>query len=170
MGNKIRMLFKMITFHPDILFKKAIKAHKKYRDAKKHNNKFLMLYYGFFANRYATKYNLELYGESGNNLKIWHGNIIINSEAKLGNNVQLHGNNCIGNKIEGGKSPKIGDNVEIGFGSVILGNIEIADNVIIGANSLVNKSILEKNVIVAGVPAKIIGRCLKNEKDNRRNK
>lgn len=34
--------------------------------------------------------------------------------------------------------------------------VHIDDDVIIGANAVVTKSILEKNVVVAGVPAKII--------------
>ena len=37
-------------------------------------------------------------------------------------------------------------------------NVTIADDVIIGANAVVTKDILEPNVVVAGVPAKIISR------------
>ena len=41
-------------------------------------------------------------------------------------------------------------------GSVISGDITIADNVWIGANAVVTKSITEPNVLVGGIPAKII--------------
>ena len=76
----------------------------------------------------------------------------------------MHGNNCIGNNgINLNKCPKIGNNVDIGYGATIIGDIEIADNIIIGANSLVNKSFLESNIIIAGIPA----RKIKNiEKDD----
>lgn len=49
----------------------------------------------------------------------------------------------------------IGNNVFIGMKSTILKGVKISDNVIIGANSLVNKDIPD-NVVVAGNPAKII--------------
>lgn len=51
----------------------------------------------------------------------------------------------------------IGNNVWIGGNSVIGPGVTIGDNVVIGAGSVVTKSI-EANVVVAGVPAKIIRR------------
>lgn len=50
----------------------------------------------------------------------------------------------------------IGNNVFIGVNCVIMPGVKIEDNVIIAAGSVVTKSI-PKGVIVAGVPAKIIG-------------
>ena len=99
---------------------------------------------------------LDIEGNVGENLTIYHPNIIISPKAKLGNNVKLHGANCIGNNGFIDKAPTIGNNVDIGYGAVIIGDIEIADDIIIGANALVNKSFLEKGVVIAGVPAKII--------------
>lgn len=49
----------------------------------------------------------------------------------------------------------IGDNVWIGEGVAIMPGVEIGDNVIIGANAVVTHS-FPKNVVIAGVPAKII--------------
>jgi len=51
--------------------------------------------------------------------------------------------------------PVIGDNVHISHGAVIFGGITIGNNVVIGANAVVNKPVPE-NAIVAGVPAKIL--------------
>lgn len=51
---------------------------------------------------------------------------------------------------------EIGDNVFIGAGSTVLYDVKICNNVIIGAKSLVNKSIAESGVY-AGVPAVKIG-------------
>jgi acetyltransferase-like isoleucine patch superfamily enzyme len=49
----------------------------------------------------------------------------------------------------------VGNNVFIGHGSIILPNTQIGDNVVIGARSVV-KGVIPSNVVVAGVPAKII--------------
>jgi len=47
----------------------------------------------------------------------------------------------------------LGDNVVIGANSVILGPVDICDNVVIGALSLVNKSISEPGIYV-GIPVR----------------
>lgn len=54
-----------------------------------------------------------------------------------------------------GKNIEIGKNVWIGANVTIVAGVTIGDNVIIGAGSIVTKDI-EKNIIVAGVPAKKI--------------
>ena len=147
-------VYKIVTKHPDYIFYRAIKIHQKYRKAKEENKKIAKIFYSFLANRISSKYNLELYGKFGKNLRIWHGNIIINGNAIIGDNCNFHGNNCIGEK--NGKSPNIGDNVDVGYGTVIIGGITVANNIVIGANSLVNKSFLEEGVVIAGCPARII--------------
>lgn len=43
-----------------------------------------------------------------------------------------------------------------GYGSVIIGNVKIADNIRIGANSVVTKTFMEEGITIAGVPAKKI--------------
>lgn len=53
----------------------------------------------------------------------------------------------------------LGNNVFVGTGAKLLGDITIADNVKIGANSVVIESIHEAGTVWAGIPAKrIIGR------------
>ena len=54
------------------------------------------------------------------------------------------------------KAPQIGRDVYIGPGAVIFGDITIADGCYIGANAVVNKSFLEPNSVIVGVPAKVI--------------
>ena len=44
----------------------------------------------------------------------------------------------------------------IGVGVVIIGDVEIADNIVIGANAVVNKSFSEPGITIAGVPARKI--------------
>jgi serine O-acetyltransferase len=90
----------------------------------------------------------------GPGLSIAHyGSIVINENARIGNNCRIHSAVNIGGGVDG--APVIGDNVYIGPGAKIFGNIKIGDGVVIGANAVVNKNI-PSNVTIAGVPAKII--------------
>mgnify|MGYP004507661109 CR=1 FL=1 len=85
--------------------------------------------------------------------------IVIAKDAIIGHNCVIYQNVTIGKKNGLIKqcAPKIGDNVKIYANAVVIGNISIGNNVIIGANSVVNFDIAD-NLIVAGNPAKIIGR------------
>lgn len=56
----------------------------------------------------------------------------------------------------------LGDNVMVGANSVILGPVDICDNVVIGAMSLVNKSIFEPGVYV-GVPVRRLSAKVSDE-------
>ncbi|MEI2565573.1 hypothetical protein V7T16_18050 [Vibrio metoecus] len=92
-------------------------------------------------------------------LHLVHGfNVIVGADAIIGENVCLFDGVSIGKKNVGTNDgmPIIKNNVIIGTGAKVLGNIIIEEGVIIGANSVVIKSIVEKNVSVAGVPARII--------------
>jgi serine O-acetyltransferase len=84
-----------------------------------------------------------------------YGSIVVSPYAKIGKNCRIHNNVNIGS-TNGNHAPKIGNNVYIGPGAVIYGNIEIADNCMIGANAVVNKSFTEPYSIIVGVPAKIV--------------
>lgn len=58
-------------------------------------------------------------------------------------------------------SVTIGRNCWLGNGAVITAGVELGDHVVVGANAVVTKS-FPSDVIIAGVPAKIIGRIEKN--------
>lgn len=91
----------------------------------------------------------------GPGLSIAHyGQLVINSAAEIGENCRIHPGANIGS--HDATAPKIGDNVYIGPGAKIFGNIRIADGIAIGANSVVNRSFLEPNISIAGVPARKI--------------
>ena len=49
-----------------------------------------------------------------------------------------------------------GNNVYIGTDALILGDVTIEDNVMIGANAVVTKSITESGITVAGILARKI--------------
>lgn len=50
----------------------------------------------------------------------------------------------------------IGNNCWIGAGSVILPNVTLGPKTVVGANSVVTKSFIEGNVVIAGSPARVI--------------
>lgn len=158
--NFEKRIFKKLTRHLDIKILKNIIISRKYTYYKKNNNgiinKIKCLFYGFIYNKLVEKTFIEINGTIGRKFKIFHQGVIVNNNAVIGDNVRMHGFNCIGNNGISDKAPKIGNNVDIGVGATLIGDIEIADNIIIGANSLVNKSFTEKGIKIAGVPAKKI--------------
>ncbi len=85
-----------------------------------------------------------------------YGTIVVNPNAKVGKNCRIHEGVNIGATNGSNKAPQIGNNVFIGTGAKIIGDITIADDVAIGANAVVVKSITEKGVTYGGVPAKKI--------------
>ena len=73
--------------------------------------------------------------------------------VRIGKNFKCYHNVTIGNNHGG--IPIIGDNVTIGCGACVLGPIRIGNNVNIGANSVITKSVPD-NCTVIGNPAYII--------------
>ena len=93
----------------------------------------------------------------GPGLSIAHyGTLVVNSKAKVGRNCRIHAMVVIGATGGNPKAPVIGDNVYIGSGAKVIGDIHIADDVVIGANAVVVKSIDEPGTTWAGVPARKI--------------
>lgn len=77
--------------------------------------------------------------------------LLIGKNVIVGHNAILHG-------------AKIGNGVLIGMGAIILDGAEIGDNCIIGAGTIIsaNKKI-EPEVLVLGVPGKVIRKVTKEE-------
>lgn len=101
-----------------------------------------------------------------------HGGIgvIINPSSWIGEYCIINTKVTLGNAYPNDGAPKLGKYVYVGSGTFLGGNIEIADFVIIGANSVVVKSILEPGVIVAGVPARIIRKLSSSEMERMKKK
>lgn len=85
-----------------------------------------------------------------------YGNVTVSASAKVGKNCRIHEGVNIGATNGSVKAPIIGNNVFIGTGAKIIGDISVADDVAIGANSVVVKSISESGTTWAGVPARKI--------------
>lgn len=100
--------------------------------------------------------------------------ISIGDDVTIGNKVQIlaHDDSTRIYSGYGRIAPvKIGDRVFVGANSTILMNTTIGNDVIIGAGSLV-KGNIPANSIVAGVPAKVIGKTseyIEREKENMKN-
>lgn len=121
--------------------------------------------YAYFFKRQSLKLGFTIPTNTfGPGLRIAHrGTIIVNGKCKIGRNCTINAGVNIG--IKAGcpdEVPTIGNNVYIGPGAKIFGKITIADGCAIGANAVVCKDILEPNSIVAGIPAKIIGKVTRN--------
>ena len=96
----------------------------------------------------------------GKGLSLYHGHaLVINQGVVIGDNCSLRNSTTIGHKklADGSLSacPRIGNNVDIGANVCIIGDIEVGDNVVIGAGSVVVKSI-PANSIAVGNPARIL--------------
>ena len=75
---------------------------------------------------------------------------------KIGENFWINQQVTLGYK-DNTRAPIIGDNVMVTCGAKVLGPIAIGNNVVVGANAVVVKDV-EDNVVVGGIPAKIIKR------------
>lgn len=108
---------------------------------------------------YRYKYNISLPLEChiGAGLFIPHmGNIVINEEVELGENINISQGVTIGVSRRGEIGvPKVGDNVFFGPGSVVFGDINIGNDVAIGANSIVNFDVPSGSVVI-GNPGRIV--------------
>jgi serine O-acetyltransferase len=92
----------------------------------------------------------------GPGLVIYHfGGIVINGNAVLGRDCELHHHVTIGNRVPGGPSPELGDRVKVGTGAVIIGGIKIGDEAEIGANAVVLESV-PNGAVAVGIPAKVV--------------
>jgi serine O-acetyltransferase len=120
--------------------------------------KLLSLWAKFRKRQLAFKLGYEISPNTfGPGLAIVHrGPIIILDKVRIGANCRIHSCVNIGSTKGTGIGAKIGNNCYIGPGVQIVGPVQIADNITIGAGSVVTKSFDIPNVIIAGVPARVI--------------
>ncbi|MCW1311250.1 MAG: acetyltransferase [Candidatus Parvarchaeota archaeon] len=97
------------------------------------------------------------------------GGVVINTQTKIGRHViinthsSIDHHNIIGDfvhiapGVHTGGAVEIGEGTFVGIGASIINNIRIGKNVIVGAGSVVISDIPD-NVVVVGVPAKVVKR------------
>lgn len=105
--------------------------------------------------------DLDNFQSQGTYYQTWDAKIYIGYGTYIAQGVGLiTSNHDIANLDMRGKIEDIviGERCWIGMNSVILPGIHLAKGTIVGAGSIVTKSVLEENCVVAGNPAKIVKR------------
>src|SRR6266550_1707615 len=108
--------------------------------------------------RFFTGVEIHPAAKIGRGFFIDHGmGVVIGETAEIGDYVTLFQGVTLGGtgKDRGKRHPTLGNHVVVGAGAKILGGIRIGDNVKIGANSVVLKSVPENSTVI-GVPARVI--------------
>jgi serine O-acetyltransferase len=114
-----------------------------------------------------TYANIVLFGievtprcEIGPGLFLAHTSGTVVGAARIGANAIIFQGVTLGAKklamsFDAADRPEVGDSVVLGAGAKILGGIYLGDNVTVGANSVVTRSV-PPNQTVAGIPARQI--------------
>lgn len=118
-------------------------------------------YLRFKKLQYNCGVEMNQHMKIGYGLRLPHkGTIIFHPQAVIGNNCEIMQGVTLGNNIlkDIDAVPVIGDEVLICAGAKVIGGVKVNNNVVIGANSVVNMDV-PSNSVVAGVPAKVVGSC-----------
>jgi serine O-acetyltransferase len=108
--------------------------------------------------RWLTGVEIHPSARIGTGFFIDHGmGVVIGETAEIGDYVTLFQGVTLGGtgKERGKRHPTLGNHVVVGAGAKILGGITIGDNVKIGANSVVLKSVAANSTVI-GVPGRVI--------------
>ena len=100
---------------------------------------------------YPPKQDLEIGGEIGEGLVVYHGHGTVIAAHKIGRNFQIYQGATVGNNPKPGQTrnnPIIGDEVTIYANAVVAGHITIGDNVSIGAGAVVMKDVPSNSVVI----------------------
>ena len=114
--------------------------------------------------RFLTGIEIHPGAKIGRRLFIDHGmGIVIGETATIGDDCTIYHGVTLGGtgKDKNKRHPDLGNNVMVGCGAKILGPIKIGNDVKIGANAVVTKSI-EDNTTVVGIPRKNCKKVSKN--------
>ena len=117
----------------------AVKLYRKYQV---NQNTIWGYFYRYRLFKFSYKTGIDFGGNKnfGEGLLIGHwGRIVVNGDAKFGNEIMLTHGVTIGRDIRGKRAgaPKIGNRVCIRTNSTVVGNITIGDDVIIAPNTFV---------------------------------
>lgn len=110
------------------------------------------MYHSWRYSRLGLKLGFSIgYDVFGYGLLIPHyGTIVVNGDCHIGNYAVLHTSICIG-----GPDKTIGDGLYVGSGARIMRPVTLGRGVSVAAQSLVNQSCSQDNVLLAGVPATV---------------
>lgn len=134
--------------------------HLRYVEYYQDKKKLKFLWHFFWYKRLGFKLRMTIYPNTiGPGFRIYHAGdfVHVGPNVKIGRNCTMLPGVVFGNKTEtpDERPVIVGDNCYFGLGAKILGKVSIGNNVTVGANAVVTKDIPD-NVIVGGIPAKII--------------
>lgn len=117
----------------------------------------------FFCERFieiTTGISIPACCSIGAGFRIHHfGGIIFHPTVTIGENCTLYHGVTIGDRGGYGNAARIGSNVLIGAGAKIIGEIVIGDNCIVGANSVVTRS-MPTDTVAVGSPCRFKQRAI----------
>jgi serine O-acetyltransferase len=119
-----------------------------------------LIYNRAMLKHYRHRYGFQLSPNTriGRGLYLGHfGVIIVNSNAVLGDNVNLAPGVVIGQANRGKRKgiPTVGNRVWIGANAVVVGDIRVSDDALIGPGAYVNFDVPERAVVM-GNPGSIV--------------
>lgn len=95
---------------------------------------------------------------------VHYGLLVVDPTTRIGKNCRIHMGAHLGGAAKFVPpheahlySPRIGDNVYLGPGCKLYGPIVIGDDCVVGANAVVTRSFPDRGLVLAGVPASVIG-------------
>ena len=118
---------------------------------------------GHLQNRISEVFGVDVHpaAQIGSGVIIDHGtSVVIGETAVVENNVSLLHEVTLGGtgKERGDRHPKVRRGVLIGAGAKILGNIEVGIGAKVAAGSVVLRDV-PPHTTVAGIPARVVGKC-----------
>lgn len=141
-----------ILFHPGL---HAVLLYRLRRWLHLHHMHLLAAPIGYMS-AWLTGAQISPRATIGKGLAIYHPQgIVIGAAAVIGEYCTLVHDNVIGQLSGGGDRPTIGDHFLAGTGAKILGRIRIGDNVRVGPNAVIVRSIPD-GVTVVAAPARIV--------------
>ena len=142
-------------FVPDFImaYLRSMRHASFYSGRKGLYNKVMFIIYALRYRRLGIKLGFSIgYDCFGYGLVIPHyGTIVVGDSNRIGNYAVLHTSTCIS-----GNGKIIGDALYLSTGAKMTSKLNLGNNVSVGANSVVNKSFDEDNIMIAGAPAKLI--------------
>ena len=126
--------------------------HYLYRKAQTRRNPVSRVFFKSLFRLHSRKRGIEIPTccQIGIGLYVGHFyNVTVNGSAVLGNNCNLHKGVTIGSEARGPRMgfPTIGNCVSIGVNATVVGKIQVGDDVLIAANSFVNRDIPSHSVV-----------------------
>lgn len=141
-------------------FQRLLRKVEYHMNCRKHKGilgKLIYKYWSIKFHKQSVKCGFEIPPNTfGPGLSIAHrGNIVVHPDARIGKNCRIHIGVVIGTRpgpVD--LVPMLGDNIYIGPGVKFSGPISVADNIAIGANSVVMHDFNVPGITIAGAPAK----------------